>query len=71
MRALDVMLTGRGVGLGDANESDIGVRGEVVQKAANVPMDEADDRNANGRGLRGGGEGEDKGEGEERAADDD
>jgi hypothetical protein len=41
----------RGVGLGDADELDVGVFGERAEEAAGVVVDEADDDDADGRRI--------------------
>jgi hypothetical protein len=54
VRAVDVVLAERRVGFGDADESNLGVCGEVVKEALDVAVDEADDGYADGGwGLRG------------------
>jgi hypothetical protein len=54
MRAVDVVLAEGGVGLGDADELDLGVSGEIVEEALDVAVDEADDGYADGWGGLGG-----------------
>ena len=59
----DVLFADGGVGLGDADELDLWVRGEAVEEAGDVAVDEADDGYGDwGGGLCGGGE---RGDGEE------
>jgi hypothetical protein len=42
MRAVDVVLAESGVGFGDADELDLGMRWEAMEEALNMTVDEAD-----------------------------
>jgi hypothetical protein len=49
MGAVDVLLAEGGVGLGDADESDLGMRRETMEKALDVAVNEADYGNSDWR----------------------
>ncbi len=53
--AFDVVLAEGGIGIGDADELELGVGGQASKEAADVPVDEADDGHADGGGSLGGG----------------
>jgi hypothetical protein len=56
MGAVDVLLAEGGVGLGDADESDLGVLREIVEEALDVAVNEADYGNSDWRWSLGDGE---------------
>ena len=60
MGAVDVMLTEGCVGLGDADEGDLGVGWKVVEEALYVAVDETDDGYADRRSCLGEGDGWDE-----------